>query len=84
MKVRTDTLQSIFHRHLVPITLDLMVIDVEGGEEPIVSALLESLSLSDEPVVCKVQEALDCFLSTQMDVLVLGDTMITRDDDHGP
>src|SRR5262249_31403999 len=42
MKVRTDTLQAIFHRHFVPFTFDLMVIDVEGGEEPIVSALFES------------------------------------------
>jgi carbamoyltransferase len=32
----------------------------------------------NEPVVCKPQEALDCFLRTQMDVLVLGNTMITR------
>jgi len=42
VKVRTDTLQNVFHRHSVPTTLDLMVIDVEGGEEPIVSALFES------------------------------------------
>jgi carbamoyltransferase len=32
----------------------------------------------NEPVVCQPQEALDCFLRTKMDVLVLGDTMITR------
>ena len=32
----------------------------------------------NEPVVCKPQEALDCFLRTQMDVLVLGNTMISR------
>src|SRR5262249_14278205 len=32
----------------------------------------------NEPVVCKPQEALDCFLRTQMDVLVLGNTIITR------
>ena len=32
----------------------------------------------NEPVVCQPQEALDCFLRTQMDVLVLGDTMISR------
>jgi carbamoyltransferase len=29
-------------------------------------------------VVCKPQEALNCFLRTRMDVLVLGDTLITR------
>jgi len=32
----------------------------------------------NEPVVCKPQEALDCFLRTRMDVLVLEDIMIRR------
>ena len=32
----------------------------------------------NEPVVCSPQEALDCFLRTKMDVLVIGDTMISR------
>ena len=32
----------------------------------------------NEPVVCEPREALDCFLRTNMDVLVLGNTMITR------
>ena len=32
----------------------------------------------NEPVVCRPQEALDCFLRTKMDVLVLGDWMVTR------
>jgi carbamoyltransferase len=32
----------------------------------------------NEPVVCRPAEALDCFLRTRMDVLVLGDTMIDR------
>ena len=29
-------------------------------------------------VVCRPQEALDCFLRTKMDVLVLGDWMVMR------
>jgi carbamoyltransferase len=29
-------------------------------------------------VVCRPQEALDCFLRTAMDVLVLGETMVSR------
>jgi carbamoyltransferase len=33
----------------------------------------------NEPVVCNPQEALDCFLRTKMDVLVIGDTVISRD-----
>lgn len=32
----------------------------------------------NEPVVCKPEEALDCFLRTKMDVLVLGDWFIAR------
>jgi carbamoyltransferase len=32
----------------------------------------------NEPVVCTPQQALDCFLRTKMDVLVLNDWMITR------
>jgi len=32
----------------------------------------------NEPVVCDPQQALDCFLRTQMDVLCLGETVIKR------
>jgi carbamoyltransferase len=32
----------------------------------------------NEPVVCKPQEALDCFLRTKMDLLVMGNAVITR------
>ena len=32
----------------------------------------------NEPVVCKPQEALDCFLRTKMDVLVLGNQFVSR------
>jgi carbamoyltransferase len=32
----------------------------------------------NEPVVCRPEEALDCFLRTRMDVLVLGDWLIRR------
>lgn len=32
----------------------------------------------NEPVVCQPREALDCFLRTRMDVLVLGDHFISR------
>jgi carbamoyltransferase len=33
----------------------------------------------NEPVVCRPAEALDCFLRTKMDVLVLGDWYLSRD-----
>ena len=32
----------------------------------------------NEPVVCEPDEALDCFLRTRMDVLVMGETMLVR------
>ena len=32
----------------------------------------------NEPVVCEPKEALDCFLRTQMDVLVMGETILVR------
>jgi carbamoyltransferase len=32
----------------------------------------------NEPVVCRPEEALDCFLRTKMDVLVLGNWFIMR------
>src|SRR6185312_11832684 len=32
----------------------------------------------NEPVVCEPKEALDCFLRTKMDVLVMQDTMLVR------
>jgi len=32
----------------------------------------------NEPVVCEPQEALDCFLRTKMDALILGDVFIAR------
>ena len=34
----------------------------------------------NEPVVCKPSEALDCFLRTKMDLLVLGDWLVERAD----
>jgi carbamoyltransferase len=38
----------------------------------------------NEPVVCRPEEALDCFLRTRMDVLFLGDLMMTRDPETLP
>ncbi len=34
----------------------------------------------NEPIVCRPEEALDCFLRTKMDVLVLGNWVINRSD----
>jgi carbamoyltransferase len=43
-----------------------------------VSMVLNTSFNENEPVVCRPQEALDCFLRTKMDVLVLNDWMVTR------
>ena len=43
-----------------------------------VPMLLNTSFNENEPVVCKPEEALDCFLRTKMDVLVLGDWMVVR------
>ena len=40
--------------------------------------LLNTSFNENEPVVCTPGEALDCFLRTKMDVLVLGDHLIER------
>ena len=37
----------------------------------------------NEPVVCRPEEALDCFLRTEMDVLVMGDTFVSRTSAEG-
>lgn len=51
------------------------------GELSGVPILLNTSFNENEPVVCRPQEALDCFLRTQMDVLVMGDWFISRQDD---
>jgi carbamoyltransferase len=43
-----------------------------------VPVVLNTSFNDNEPIVCRPEEALDCFLRTQMDALVLGDTLITR------
>jgi carbamoyltransferase len=43
-----------------------------------VPVVLNTSFNENEPIVCTPQEALDCFLRTKMDVLVLGNFFITR------
>jgi carbamoyltransferase len=51
------------------------------GEHTGIPMVLNTSFNENEPIVCKPREALDCFLRTEMDVLVLGNTMITRNKD---
>lgn len=39
-----------------------------------------SFNVRGEPIVCSPQDALDCFLNTEMDVLVLGDYILHKKD----
>src|SRR6266403_1533278 len=48
-----------------------------------VPVVLNTSFNDNEPIVCKPQEAIDCFARTQMDALVLGDFLITREDASG-
>jgi carbamoyltransferase len=48
------------------------------GELTGVPVLLNTSFNENEPVVCRPEEALDCFLRTKMDILVLGDCLIQR------
>jgi carbamoyltransferase len=43
-----------------------------------VPVVLNTSFNDNEPIVCRPQEALDCFQRTQMDALVLGDFLITK------
>jgi len=40
--------------------------------------LLNTSFNENEPVVCTPEQALDCFLRTEMDVLVMGRTIVAR------
>ena len=50
----------------------------EFEKETGVPVVLNTSFNDNEPIVCRPEEALDCYLRTQMDALVLGGTLITR------
>lgn len=50
----------------------------EFGRQTGVPVLLNTSFNENEPVVCAPAQAIDCFLRTQMDVLVLGDWVVER------
>ena len=43
-----------------------------------VPMLLNTSFNENEPIVCRPEEALDCFLRTRMDLLVMGNWMVSR------
>jgi len=48
------------------------------GDATSVPVVLNTSFNDNEPIVCRPEEALDCFLRTQMDALVLGDFLVTK------
>ena len=59
-------------------------IEAEGlikryGEKTGVPVILNTSFNENEPIVCKPEEAVDCFLRTKMDVLVIGPFVCKKD-----
>ncbi len=52
----------------------------EFGNLTGVPVLLNTSFNDNEPIVCRPEEAVDCFRRTLMDVLVLGDTIVTKNE----
>jgi len=50
----------------------------EFERQTAVPVVLNTSFNDNEPIVCRPEEALDCFLRTRMDALVLGNYLITR------
>ena len=67
-------LQTV-HRHTNPLYYRLIEAfrDLTG-----IPMVLNTSFNENEPIVCRPDEALDCFLRTRMDLLVMGATMIGR------
>jgi carbamoyltransferase len=67
-------LQTV-HRHTNPLYYRLIESfrDLTG-----IPMVLNTSFNENEPVVCEPKEALDCFMRTKMDVLVLGNTVLQR------
>ncbi len=56
----------------------------EFGNLTGVPVLLNTSFNDNEPIVCRPEEAIDCFRRTRMDVLVLGDTIVTKNEPSVP
>jgi carbamoyltransferase len=54
----------------------------EFGRQTGVPVLLNTSFNENEPVVCRPEGALDCFLRTKMDLLVMGQYTVRRNDEN--
>ncbi len=70
----TGRLQTVDQRRQFPLSCpDRSVFPADRG--PMV---LNTSFNENEPVVCRPEEALDCFLRTKMDLLILGNHVVSR------
>jgi carbamoyltransferase len=76
----TGRLQTV-NRRQNPRFYDLIEAFYRRTDVPV---LLNTSFNENEPVVCTPEEALDCFVRTRMDVLVLGDWVLERQDADAP
>jgi Carbamoyltransferase C-terminus len=44
--------------------------------------LITSFNVRDEPIVCTPQDAFRCFMGTEMDVLVIGDCVLWKEEQN--
>ena len=51
---------------------------IEAFEERTGVPILPDTAFENEPVLCRPAEAIECFLLTRMDVLVLGEHLVAR------
>jgi carbamoyltransferase len=56
----------------------------EFGDLTGVPVLLNTSFNDNEPIVCRPEEAIDCFRRTRMDVLVLGNTIVKKKETTSP
>jgi carbamoyltransferase len=56
----------------------------EFGELTGVPVVLNTSFNDNEPIVCRPEEAIDCFRRTRMDVLVLGNSIVTKREISAP
>ena len=56
----------------------------EFGELTGVPVVLNTSFNDNEPIVCRPEEAIECFRRTRMDVLVLGNTVVTKRQSSAP
>ena len=82
VKIKTWRIQRDVHWRFatddVPFMMQVYPICPETRALTGVPMVLNTSFNENEPVVCRQEEALDCFLRTKMDVLVMGNWYIAR------